>query len=257
MTWYAPWWAGTGRPGRRRSKHTPGEVVLRVERLTREGAFTDVSFEVRAGEIVAFAGLVGSGRSEVARAIFGIDDYDAGSVIVRDRPLRWLRPRPARWPPGWASCPRTGASRAWSWTCRCSRTWRWRRWAGFAGRRDLLRSRSATSPPTGPLRLRIKFGRLTDPVSQLSGGNQQKVVLAKWLGRQPSLLIVDEPTPASTSPPRQKCTACCHSSRKRGRDPDDLLELPEVLRVGDRVLVMREGRLVAEYSRSDASEETI
>ena len=74
---------------------TPGEVVLHVERLSREGVFTDISFDVRAGEIVAFAGLVGSGRSEVARAVFGIDRYDAGSVAVRGRPLRKASPTSA------------------------------------------------------------------------------------------------------------------------------------------------------------------
>src|SRR6266702_7697028 len=73
----------------------PGEVVLQVQRLSREGVFTDISFDVRAGEIVAFAGLVGSGRSEVARAIFGIDRYDAGSVTVRGRPLRKSSPAAA------------------------------------------------------------------------------------------------------------------------------------------------------------------
>ena len=85
--------------------------MLEVERLTREGVFTDVSFEVSAGEIVALAGLVGAGRSEVARAIFGIDKPDGGHVEVAGRQLRAARPSP-RCGPGSASCPRTAASRA-------------------------------------------------------------------------------------------------------------------------------------------------
>ena len=93
--------------------------MLTVERLTREGVFTDISFTVRAGEIVALAGLVGSGRSEVARAIFGIDRYDAGSVTVRgQRPAQGVADQP-RWPRESGSCPRTAGSRAWSWTCPC------------------------------------------------------------------------------------------------------------------------------------------
>jgi rhamnose transport system ATP-binding protein len=108
------------------------------------------------------------------------------------------------------------------------------------------------------LRLRIKHGRLTDPVSQLSGGNQQKVVLGKWLGRGPALLIVDEPTrgidvatKAEVHDPLSQLT----------RDGVAILmissELPEVLHLSDRILVMREGRLAAECSRTEASEEKI
>ena len=103
------------------SAATPGEVAAAVERLTREGVFTDSPSRSGAGEIVALAGLVGAGRSEVARAVFGIDRYDAGTVAVA-RPARCAgRRRPRRWPPGSRSSPRTAASRAWSWTCRSQR----------------------------------------------------------------------------------------------------------------------------------------
>ena len=108
------------------------------------------------------------------------------------------------------------------------------------------------------LKLRIKFGRLTDPVSQLSGGNQQKVVLAKWLGRNPSLLIVDEPTRGIDIATKAEVHRLL--SELAGNGVAILMissELPEVLRVGDRILVMREGRLVGEYARADASEEKI
>jgi rhamnose transport system ATP-binding protein len=91
---------------------TRGDVALSVRRLTREGVFTDVSFDLHHGEIVGLAGLVGAGRSEVARAAFGIDRRDAGEVIVEGRQLPRRRRRP-RWPPAWASSPRTAGSRAW------------------------------------------------------------------------------------------------------------------------------------------------
>jgi rhamnose transport system ATP-binding protein len=108
------------------------------------------------------------------------------------------------------------------------------------------------------LKLRIKFGRLTDPVSQLSGGNQQKVVLAKWLGRSPSLLIVDEPTRGIDVATKAEVHRLLSELARSGVAILMISsELPEVLRVGDRILVMREGRLVAEYTRSDASEEKI
>jgi rhamnose transport system ATP-binding protein len=107
-------------------------------------------------------------------------------------------------------------------------------------------------------RLRLKYSRLTDPVSALSGGNQQKVVLAKWLGRHPALLIVDEPTRGIDIATK----ADVHELlvRLAGEGVAILMissELPEVLHIGDRILVMREGRLTAEYSHADASEEKI
>ncbi len=238
-------------------QHTPGEVVLRVERLTREGVFTDVSFEVRAGEIVAFAGLVGSGRSEVARAIFGIDHYDAGSVIVRDRPLRAASPTGAM-AAGVGFVPEDRRQQGLVMDMSVQQNMALAS-LGRLRRAGLISSKSERNfAADWALRLRIKFGRLTDPVSQLSGGNQQKVVLAKWLGRQPSLLIVDEPTRGIDIATKAEVHRLL--SQLAGNGVAILMissELPEVLRVGDRVLVMREGRLVAEYSRSDASEETI
>jgi len=107
-------------------------------------------------------------------------------------------------------------------------------------------------------RLRLKYGRLTDPVSRLSGGNQQKVVLAKWLGRRPSLLIVDEPTRGIDIATKAEVHALL--GRLAGDGVAILMissELPEVLQNGDRILVMREGRLTAEYRHDEASEEKI
>ena len=107
-------------------------------------------------------------------------------------------------------------------------------------------------------RLAIKYGRLTDPVSMLSGGNQQKVVLAKWLSRKPTVLIVDEPTRGIDIATKAEVH---HLLMQLARDGVGILmissELPEVLLVSDRILVMREGRLAAEFARADASEERI
>jgi rhamnose transport system ATP-binding protein len=239
-------------------RQAPGQEVLRVERLTREGVFTDISFAVRSGEIVAFAGLVGSGRSEVARAVFGIDRYDAGSVIISGRRLRRASPSAAM-AAGAGFVPED------------------RRQQGLVmdmsiqenmALASLSRLRSATGFITSgaerrfaadwAMRLRIKYGRLADPVSRLSGGNQQKVVLGKWLGRKPSLLIVDEPTRGIDVATKAEV------HRLLGQLASDGVavlmissELPEVLAVSDRVLVMREGRLAAEFSRDEASQERI
>jgi rhamnose transport system ATP-binding protein len=238
-------------------QHTPGEVVLRVDRLTREGVFIDVSFDVRAGEIVAFSGLVGSGRSEVARAIFGIDHYDAGSVAVRGRPLRGASPTSAM-AAGVGFVPEDRRQQGLVMDMSVQQNMALAS-LGRLRRVGLISSKSERNfAADWALRLRIKFGRLTDPVSQLSGGNQQKVVLGKWLGRRPSLLIVDEPTRGIDIATKAEVHRLL--SQLAGNGVAILMissELPEVLRVGDRILVMREGRLVAEYSRADASEETI
>jgi rhamnose transport system ATP-binding protein len=107
-------------------------------------------------------------------------------------------------------------------------------------------------------RLQVKYGRLSDPMTSLSGGNQQKVVLAKWLGRRPSLLIVDEPTRGIDVGTKAEVHRLLEELAGEGVAVLVVSsELPEVLRLANRILVMREGRLVAEFTHADASEETI
>jgi rhamnose transport system ATP-binding protein len=236
---------------------TPGEPVLIVERLTREGIFTDVSLTVRAGEIVALAGLVGSGRSEVARSVFGIDRYDAGSVTVRGRDLRRASPTNAM-AAGIGFVPedrrQQGLVMDMSVQQNVALASLGRLRSGGLIRASAERAMAAD----WAARLKIKYGRLTDPVVMLSGGNQQKVVLAKWLGRKPTVLIVDEPTRGIDVATKAEVH---HLLADLAKDGVGVLmissELPEVLSVSDRILVMREGRLVAEFSHADASEEAI
>jgi rhamnose transport system ATP-binding protein len=236
---------------------TPGETVLQVRRLTREGVFTDISFEVRSGEIVALAGLVGSGRSEVARAVFGIDRYDAGTVTVRGQRLRRSSPTSAM-AAGVGFVPEDRRQQGLVMDMSVQQNVALAS-LGELRHAGLIRgSAERRFAADWALKLRIKYGRLTDPVAMLSGGNQQKVVLAKWLGRQPALLIVDEPTRGIDIATKAEV----HRLLVRlARDGVAILmissELPEVLQVGDRILVMREGRLTAEYERADASEERI
>jgi rhamnose transport system ATP-binding protein len=235
----------------------PGERVLQVSRLTREGVFTDISFDVRAGEIVAMSGLVGAGRSEVARAIFGIDSYDAGSVTVHGRPLRKSSPTSAM-AAGVGFVPEDRRQQGLVMDMSVQQNMAL---ASLSRLRHLglISARSERNfAADWALKLRVKFGRLTDPVSPLSGGNQQKVVLAKWLGRNPSLLIVDEPTRGIDIATKAEVHRLLSELARNGVAILMISsELPEVLRVGDRILVMREGRLVADYARSDASEEKI
>ena len=235
----------------------PGEPVLVVERLTREGVFTDISLEVRAGEIVALAGLVGSGRSEVARAVFGIDSYDAGRVLMRGRGLRRASPTAAM-AAGIGFVPEDRRQQGLVMDMSVQQNMALASLARLR-RGGLVRSSAERSfAADWAVRLNLKYGRLADPVSRLSGGNQQKVVLAKWLGRHPSLLIVDEPTRGIDIATKAEV----HRLLVRlAREGVAILmissELPEVLGVGDRILVMREGRLTAEFGHDEASEEKI
>jgi rhamnose transport system ATP-binding protein len=234
-----------------------GQVVLKVERLTREGVFTDVSFEVRAGEIVAFAGLVGAGRSEVARAIFGIDRWDAGHVEVNGRRLRRGSPSGAM-AAGVALVPEDRRLQGLVMDLAIDRN------VALASLRSIQRlfviprggeRRFAADWVT---RLQLRYGHLWNPVSTLSGGNQQKVVLAKWLARRPSLLIVDEPTRGIDIGTKAEVHRLLSELAARGVAVLMISsELPEVLGMADRTIVLFEGRVSGEFDRDEADENSI
>jgi rhamnose transport system ATP-binding protein len=239
------------------TRRAGGDVVLSVERLAREGVFADISLQVRAGEIVALAGLVGAGRSEVARAVFGIDRYDAGSVVLHGRPLPKGSPTAAMGA-GVGLVPedrrQLGLVMPFSIEGNVAL-------ASLARlrRRGLVRRRAERAfAADWAVRLQMKFGRLSDPVATLSGGNQQKVVLAKWLSRRPALLIVDEPTRGIDVRTKAEVHRLLIELASEGVAVLMISsELPEVMHLADRVLVMREGRMVAEMDRREVSEETI
>jgi len=238
-------------------RHQAGDRVLKVDRLTREGVFLDISFEVHAGEIVALAGLVGAGRSEVARAIFGIDRYDAGSVEVRGRALKRGSPTAAM-AAGAGFVPEDRRQQGLVMELSIAHN------VALASLRRLTRAGLLSGRTERSFaadwakRLQVKYGRITSPVTFLSGGNQQKVVLAKWLSRKPALLIVDEPTRGIDIGTKAEVHRLIASL---ARDGVAVLvissELPEVLSLADRILVMHEGRLAAELTHEQATEETI
>ena len=212
---------------------------------------------MRAGEIVALAGLVGSGRSEVARAVFGIDSYDAGRVLISGRELRRASPTSAM-AAGIGFVPEDRRQQGLVMDMSIQQN------VALASLRRLRQAglvRSAAErvfAADWAVRLNLKYGRLADPVSRLSGGNQQKVVLAKWLGRSPALLIVDEPTRGIDIATKAEVHRLLVRLASEGVAILMISsELPEVLTVGDRVLVMREGRLTADISHADAAEEKI
>ncbi len=231
--------------------------MLTVERLTREGVFTDVSFTVRAGEIVALAGLVGSGRSEIARAIFGIDRYDAGRVLLNGQPLKGGSPTRAM-EAGIAFVPEDRRQQGLVMDSAIDHN------VALASmkrlRRGLFLHRAAESRLAGDwaTKVQLKFSRLSDAVNTLSGGNQQKVVLAKWLASDPHLIIVDEPTRGIDVGTKSEVHRMIDELAGRGMGVLMISsEMPEVLGMADRILVIREGRLSAELPRAQADETAI
>jgi rhamnose transport system ATP-binding protein len=236
---------------------TPGDVRLSVRGLTRIGVFKDISFDVRAGEIVALAGLVGAGRSEVARAIFGIDPYDAGEVLLGGKRLASGRPAAAV-RAGLALVPedrrQQGLALELSIARNASLTV-----LGRLVRHGLISTRSETQLATHwGKRLRLKADDPSAAAGTLSGGNQQKVVLGKWLATNPNVLIIDEPTRGIDVGAKAEVYGALSELVQNGMAVLMISsELPEVLGMADRVLVMHEGRISAEIARADASEERI
>ena len=234
-----------------------GETVLAVEGLTRAGVFRDVSLRVHAGEIVALAGLVGSGRSEVAQAIFGLLPFDDGSVAFRGTPLPSGAPV-ARIDLGMAMVPEDRRQQGLFMAATIKRN---ATITILARLRRLFTIRPGAQERTAQEwvgRLNVKLASLEHPVESLSGGNQQKVVLAKWLMTRPSLLIVDEPTRGIDVGTKAEVHRLIGEAVAKGLAVLMVSsELPEVLALADRVYVMREGRLVAELSRAEATQETV
>ncbi|MFI5842447.1 sugar ABC transporter ATP-binding protein [Catenuloplanes sp. NPDC051500] len=236
---------------------TAGDVVLQVEGLTREGVFRDISFEVRAGEIVALAGLVGAGRSEVMQAVFGVDPYDSGTVTFRGKRLKPRNPR-ASMNAGMALVPEDRRQQGLIMDLSIARNVTLPRSGALARLGLLFGSAERDEATTWTRKLQTKFGRLSDAVGTLSGGNQQKVVLAKWLATGPKLLIVDEPTRGIDVGTKAEVHRLMSELAADGMAVVMVSsELPEVLGMADRVLVLREGHLVAALSRAEATEESV
>ena len=235
----------------------PGPVVLKVEGLTRSGVIDDVSLEVRAGEIVTLAGLVGAGRSEVVNAIFGADAFDAGSVSINGLPLKPGDPAAAMEAGvGYIPEDRRQQALVGKLSVRSNATLAALKAVSPGGliRRDLEDRIMDRAMRT----LSVRMASPDVPIATLSGGNQQKVVIARWLARDSRLLILDEPTKGVDVGAKAEISAIIVRLAAEGRAI--LLvssELPEVLALSDRVLVMRSGRITGELDRASLSAERI
>ncbi|MBN9016622.1 MAG: sugar ABC transporter ATP-binding protein [Rhizobiales bacterium] len=234
-----------------------GAVALSVSGLTLPGRFENISFDVRKGEIVGLGGLVGAGRTDVARAIFGVAPAASGSIAVNGKPVAIREPTDAI-ANGIAFVPEDRAI------------------AGIFRTLSVESNITAAVPdriaPHGLIRraaekaigleqvrkLRIRLASLRQPIGELSGGNQQKAILARWLLSEPEILILDEPTRGIDIGVKAEFYEMIGDLAAAGRAI--LLissELPELLALSNRILVMCEGRLTAEIPRAEATQEAI
>ncbi|MCW5952935.1 MAG: sugar ABC transporter ATP-binding protein [Propionibacteriaceae bacterium] len=234
-----------------------GEPVLEVDGLASPGLFADISLSVRAGEIVALAGLVGAGRSEVARAVFGVDPYSDGRVVLNGKPLPKGNPAESmRAGIGFVPEDRRQQGLVMQAAIATNITDAIRE--RLVRRGTITRKRENQAAQQWALALEVKCAALDTAAGTLSGGNQQKVVLAKWLASAPKLLIIDEPTRGIDVGTKSEVHR--RMSELAGEGLAILMissELPEVLGMADRVYVMREGRITAELSRAEATPDTV
>jgi rhamnose transport system ATP-binding protein len=235
-----------------------GKPVLEIRHLNRPPLTRDVSFTVHAGEIVGLAGLVGSGRSELAQVIFGMTPAQSGEVLIEGKPVRIQHPSTAV-QLGIAYVPEDRGTQG------LIKQMTIRENTSMAVLRQLSRASFINQREEKSLaqraieQLSIRAYSYEQIVNKLSGGNQQKVVVSKWLASKPKLLIMDEPTRGIDVGAKAEIHRLM-SELAVNQGLAVLMissELPEILGMSDRILVMREGRLVAEFSRFDATQEKV
>ena len=234
-----------------------GKVVLEVDGLDRPPLTKEVSFSIKAGEIVGLAGLVGSGRSELAQALFGVTPADSGIIFLGGEKVDIASPRDAK-SLGIAYVPEDrgiqGLIRPMTLRENVSLAVLERVASGIVINRADERSLAKGAIE----QFGIRASGTEQVVNKLSGGNQQKVVLAKWLATNPRLLIMDEPTRGVDVGAKAEIHRLMGDLVERGLAILMISsELPEIMGMSDRILVMREGRLVAEFKRDEADQEEI
>ncbi len=234
-----------------------GEVVLAVENLSVTGSFSGISFQLRRGEILGMAGLIGAGRTNVARALFGTEAATSGTIKLDGHAVTIRSPEQAM-KLGISYVPEDRKEHGLVLPMSIADNVTLPVLRGFATRGWLNSTQARKVATVAAQRLEVKMATADQRVGDLSGGNQQKVVLAKWLGTQPCVLILDEPTRGIDVGTKAAVHHLMSSLAAQGLAILMISsELPEVLGMSDRILVMREGRLTAEFSRAEATQEGI
>lgn len=241
-----------------RQAHTPGKEMLRVEGLTRKKEFKDISFTAYAGEILGFYGLVGAGRTEVMETIFGARRADAGKIFVEGKEVHFRSPKDAiEHNLGMVTEDRRRTGLMLQATLRHnivlpSLPYHHRRFGFLDNKWETDIAQEMTQ------KLRVKTPSIQTIIANLSGGNQQKVILAKWLIANSKILILDEPTRGIDVNAKSEFYALMNDFVADGGCIIMVSsELPEMLGVADRIIVMREGVQGGEISGADATEQSV
>jgi rhamnose transport system ATP-binding protein len=235
----------------------PGEKILSVEGFSRAGFYKDVSFDLRRGEILGMFGLVGSGRTDVILSLLGLEPKDSGRVVLRGKEVRISGPRDAL-ELGFAHVPEDRQSQGIILEMSIGDNITLPQISSLSKASFLDRTAEREITRTYGTRMEIKAGGWEDDAKTLSGGNQQKVVLAKWLATKPSILILDEPTKGIDVGTKASVHAFMAKLAAEGISIIMISsELPEILGMSDRILVMHEGRVAALIDRSEADEATV
>lgn len=238
---------------------TIGETIFRVENLTRRGVFEDISFEIKKGEILGIAGMVGSGRTEVAEALFGVEKYQSGRIYLKGKEIKIGNTRDAIHC-GMALIPEDRA--------RCGLNLRGTIKANMCttildqiGKgKGLIANKRAEKQKTEEMsqKMRIKMNSIEQLAMYLSGGNQQKIVVGKWLLTEPEIVMMDEPTRGIDVGAKYEIYQLIKQLAKEGKAVLIISsEMTELLGICDRILILREGRLVGEMDAKEATQEKI
>ena len=237
--------------------HERGDVFLRARGIARKGVLSPVDLEIRRGELLGLAGLLGSGRTETARLLFGADRLDAGSIDIDGKQVGFSSPRDAiAQGIGFCSEDRKHEGAILALSVRENVI------LALQARQGIFRAipfKRQQQLATDYVKwLGIKTASIETPIGTLSGGNQQKVLLARWLATDPRLMILDEPTRGIDVRAKQEIMDYVSNLCRKGMSILFISsELPEVLRVSDRMVVMRDRKACGEYRRGELDETTV
>ncbi|MDR0267127.1 sugar ABC transporter ATP-binding protein [Paenibacillus sp.] len=236
---------------------SPGEVVLEVEHASRKGLFEDVSFKVHEGEIVGFSGLMGSGRTEIMRALFGLDHLDGGEIRMFGKKAAIKKPADAvKLGIGFITEDRKDEGLILDFSVRENMVLP--SISGFTSKGIISSQKEKLFVDALIKRLQIKTHSSETAAGNLSGGNQQKVVIAKWVGIGPKLLILDEPTRGVDVGAKREIYQLMNELTGHGVAIIMVSsELPEVLGMSDRIVVVHEGHITGELNKDEATQEKI
>ena len=235
-----------------------GEVVFEVKNYCQPGVFQNVNFQVRAGEILGIAGLMGAGRTEIMRAVFGIDPHHSGELYMRGKQIQIRRPKDAvHHGLGMVTEDRLRMGSIYALSVMANTT---------LARFYAICNKLGFYSPKAELNifneikdtLSVKCSSPKQLISQLSGGNQQKVIIGRWLLTNPQVLILDEPTRGIDVGSKSEIHRLISRLAQKGMAIIMISsEMPEILGMSDRVLVVRHGKIVYEVDRKDATQESL